>query len=82
MISGDPAMPIAQQPAVTVSIDQRNAWIAEAAYYLAKRREFQGGCPLEDWLWAERLFDQQDVRSLPSPRIALVFLDRHPANDG
>lgn len=73
-------MPTARQPEATVPAALRHAWIAEAAYYLAERREFRGGCPLEDWLRAERLFDRQDARSLPSPRLALVFLDRRPAD--
>jgi hypothetical protein len=57
---------------------QRQAWIAQAAYYLAERRGFQGGCALEDWLRAEQVFDRHGARSLPPPRMALVFLDRHP----
>lgn len=73
-------MPTAAPPEATVPADRRQAWIAEAAYYLAERRGFRGGCPVEDWLRAERLFDRQDARSLPSPRVALVFLDRRPAD--
>ncbi|HRD65211.1 MAG TPA: DUF2934 domain-containing protein [Candidatus Competibacter sp.] len=74
-------MPTSQQPEMTVPTDLRHAWIAEAAYYLAERRKFRGGCPLEDWLRAERVFDQQDAQSLPSPRMALVFLDRRSTDD-
>lgn len=74
-------MPTAQQPETTVPADLRHAWIAEAAYYLAERRKFRGGCPLEDWLRAERVFDQQDARSLSPPRVALVFLDRRSVDD-
>ncbi len=54
----------------------QQAWIAEAAYYRAERRGFQGGCPIEDWLAAER-----EISALPStanpalPRVALVFLE-------
>ena len=33
--------------------DTRNQMIAEAAYYLAERRGFVGGSPLEDWYAAE-----------------------------
>ena len=74
-------MPTASQLEATVPVDRRQAWIAEAAYYLAERREFRGGCPVEDWLRAERLFDRHDARSLPPPRMALVFLDRRPAGE-
>ena len=72
-------MPTAPPPEATVPADRRQAWIAEAAYYLAERRGFRGGCPVEDRLRAERLFGRQDARSLPPPRAALVFLDRRPA---
>jgi len=60
---------------------QRQAWIAQAAYYLAERRGFQGGCAFEDWLRAERVFDRHAARSLPTPRMALVFLDRQPPEE-
>jgi Protein of unknown function (DUF2934) len=33
--------------------DQRKHMIEEAAYYLAERRGFCGGDPLQDWLEAE-----------------------------
>jgi hypothetical protein len=32
--------------------------IAEAAYFLAERRGFQGGDPLQDWLEAEAAIDR------------------------
>lgn len=60
---------------------QRHAWIAEAAYYLAERRGFQGGNPTDDWLQAERVFNQHDGQTLPSPRMALVFLERRPTEE-
>ena len=72
-------MSTSQSTEAVVPVNQRQAWIAEAAYYLAERRGFQGGCPIEDWLRAERVFGQHDARSLPPPRIALVFLDRDPS---
>ncbi|MFZ1827988.1 MAG: DUF2934 domain-containing protein [Candidatus Competibacteraceae bacterium] len=59
---------------------QRPIWIAEAAYYRAERRGFQGGCPVADWLAAEREMDQTAASSTPSPRVALVFLERRPAS--
>lgn len=37
----------------SVSDDQRRQMIAEAAYYLAERRGFDGGDPVADWLQAE-----------------------------
>jgi chromosome segregation ATPase len=36
---------------------QREHMIAEAAYFRAERRGFQGGDPLEDWLQAEAEID-------------------------
>lgn len=38
--------------------DQRRAWIAEAAYYIAERRGFNGGSPDEDWHQAETEIEQ------------------------
>ena len=40
-----------------VSAEQREQMIAEAAYYLAKRRHFQGGDPLQDWREAQAEID-------------------------
>ena len=39
---------------LTVSEEQRQSMIAEAAYYRAEQRGFQSGDPVEDWLAAER----------------------------
>ena len=36
-----------------VSVDERRAMIAEAAYYIAERRGFEVGHEIEDWLLAE-----------------------------
>lgn len=47
--------------------------IAEAAYFRAERRGFQGGCPVDDWLEAEHEISQS-FRPEP-PRGALVFLE-------
>jgi hypothetical protein len=33
--------------------------IAEAAYYRALQRNFQGGDPVQDWLMAEHEIDQR-----------------------
>ena len=37
-----------------LSVEERLHMIAEAAYYIAQQRNFQGGNPEEDWLEAER----------------------------
>lgn len=69
-------------PETKIPATQRPAWIAEAAYYRAERRGFQGGCPVEDWLAAEREIDLlSPTASAPSSRVALVFLDRSPVID-
>jgi len=40
-----------------VTPEQRAVMIAEAAYYIAQRRGFELGDPLEDWLIAEAQID-------------------------
>jgi len=62
-------------PRKKISVDQWHHMIAEAAYFRAERRGFQGGCPMEDWLAAEHEINQLYVQPEPSPRGALVFLD-------
>lgn len=37
---------------VTLSAEERHRRIAEAAYYLAEKRGFQGGSPEQDWFEA------------------------------
>ncbi len=69
-------MSISQQTDESLPSDQRYPLIAEAAYFRAERRGFQGGCPIEDWLEAEREISQQSVQPTPLPRVALVFLER------
>lgn len=39
-------------------MEQRNHFIAVAAYYIAERRGFDGGDPGEDWVRAEREIDR------------------------
>lgn len=39
----------------------RSQMIAEAAYYLAEQRGFDGGDPVQDWLEAEGMIDQMQV---------------------
>jgi hypothetical protein len=41
-----------------ISPEQREHMIAEAAYFRAERRGFQGGDPLDDWLQAEAEIDR------------------------
>lgn len=62
-------------PRKKISVDQWHHMIAEAAYFRAERRGFQGGCPMEDWLEAEHEINQLYFQPEPSPRGALVFLD-------
>lgn len=40
------------KPSLSVTDEQRNIMIAEAAYYIAEQRGFEGD-PLEHWLQAE-----------------------------
>lgn len=47
----------ARKPAPTPE-HERHRRIAEAAYYLAERRGFRGGDPVQDWLVAEAQIDQ------------------------
>jgi len=42
----------------TLSAEERYRMIAEAAYFRAEARGFQGGDPLEDWLAAEAEIDR------------------------
>lgn len=60
---------------IHVEADQRRSLIAEAAYFRAEHRGFQGGCPIEDWLEAEQEISR--LSSQPAqPRTALVFLEK------
>jgi DUF2934 family protein len=54
--------------------EDRHHMIAEAAYFRAERRGFQGGCPIQDWLEAEREIDSAYGQPTQRPRTALVFL--------
>lgn len=47
-----------QQPVTIGSIEDRERMIAEAAYYKAEGRGFNGGDPLQDWLDAESEIDR------------------------
>jgi len=49
----------ARQPVATITTsEERHRLIAEAAYYLAEKRGFQGGSPEQDWLEAAAQVDQ------------------------
>ncbi len=39
------------------SEEQRNQMIAEAAYYIAEHRHFEGGDPINDWVQAQQEID-------------------------
>jgi hypothetical protein len=47
------------------NLEERNAAIAEAAYFIAMRRGFSPGHELEDWLTAE---NEVDARLIGAPR--------------
>lgn len=49
---------------LSITSQDRQHMIAEAAYYIAARRGFNGGDPVTDWIEAER----QINRVLPSPK--------------
>ncbi len=65
-----------RQTPTLVSTEEWHHRIAEAAYFMAERRGFQGGCPIQDWLEAERQISRQFLPPDPPPRVALVFLER------
>jgi hypothetical protein len=45
---------VSGSPAELVSVEERQRMIAEAAYFRAQQRGFNGGDPLDDWLAAEQ----------------------------
>lgn len=54
---------------VPVTPEQRQAMIAEAAYYLALQRNFEAGHEVEDWLLAESQIEATlTSRGLPAKR--------------
>ena len=48
-----------QSVPVAISSQQRQQMINESAYYIAQRRGFTGGNPMDDWLMAEIEVDKQ-----------------------
>lgn len=47
---------------------ERRRQIAEAAYYRAERRGFQGGDPVDDWLVSEAEYDRANGRRTRAKR--------------
>lgn len=43
----------------SIELDERHHMIEEAAYYIAEKRQFEGGCSTSDWLEAERIIDNK-----------------------
>jgi hypothetical protein len=56
-----------------VAPEVRHQMIAEAAYYLAEKRNFQDGDPVADWLKAESMIERALLAGV-KPRLALQFL--------
>ena len=46
-------------PTTKLTSEQRHNLIEMKAYYLAEKRGFQGGCPVSDWLQAEKDVDSR-----------------------
>jgi len=44
---------------ISIAPGQRNAMIAETAYYRAEQRGFADSDPIADWLWAEAEIDKE-----------------------
>ncbi|MCP5424549.1 MAG: DUF2934 domain-containing protein [Gammaproteobacteria bacterium] len=65
---------LGQRRSMRASLEQRERMIAEAAYYLAEARGFQGGSPVQDWLDAEATIDRQYFQIPAALRNSLVFL--------
>lgn len=55
--STKPTTPASQKTKQSITEDERRHMIAEAAYYHAERRGFQGGSIDEDWFLAEAEID-------------------------
>jgi hypothetical protein len=60
------AAPFSDAP---ISSDDRRRMIAEAAYFRAERRGFEGGSADEDWYQAEREIDRLLARYAPAERM-------------
>jgi hypothetical protein len=56
-------------PETAISSHDRRRMIAEAAYFHAERRGFEGGDPDEDWYQAEREIDHLLARYAPAEKL-------------
>lgn len=65
---------VAPQQLPPVNPQLRHRMIAEAAYYIAEKRNFNGGDPVSDWLEAEAFIDQVLLAAKGKRRLALQFL--------
>jgi hypothetical protein len=52
-----------------ISSQDRRRMIAEAAYFHAERRGFEGGSPDEDWYRAEREIDELLAKYAPAEKV-------------
>jgi len=52
-----------QHIARVITHEQREHMIAEAAYYIAEHRHFEGGDPIHDWLQAQKEIDSKIKRT-------------------
>jgi len=50
-------------PRAGIDTEQRQRLIADEAYLIAERRNFQGGCQSQDWIEAEKLVDYRLMQS-------------------
>jgi hypothetical protein len=57
-------------PGTAIDTEQRQRLIADEAYLIAERRNFQGGDPSQDWIEAEKLVDYRLMQSSESKRSA------------
>jgi hypothetical protein len=44
---------------VPINQDNHHTMVSEAAYYLAEKRGFSGGSPMQDWFEAEKHIELQ-----------------------
>lgn len=57
----------------SLSTEERRRMIAEAAYFRAQRRGFDGGDPVEDWLAAEREIEEAMPSAQQQKEEAIVY---------
>ena len=54
-----PGLGVQLHTSAGITQEQREHMIAEAAYYIAEHRHFQGGEPIHDWLLAQTEIDSK-----------------------